>query len=146
MAHIFSEMTDKYNPSNHPQFYPSIQYWGFTFYILQYWYVHSNIKRIISAMINIQCYFTKFALCLLWCEELTHLKRLWCWERLKEGGEGDDRGWDGWMASPTRWTWVWVNSGNWWWTGRLGAAVHGLAKSRTRLSDWTELNCARHWT
>ena len=45
-----------------------------------------------------------------WCEELTHLKRLWCWERLKVGGEGDDRGWDGWMASPTQWTWVWVNS------------------------------------
>ena len=41
-----------------------------------------------------------------WCEELTHLKRPWCWERLKAGGEGDDRGWDGWMASPTQWTWV----------------------------------------
>ena len=47
-----------------------------------------------------------------WCEELTHLKRLWCWERLKTGGEGDDREWDGWMASPTQWTWVWVNSRN----------------------------------
>ena len=47
-----------------------------------------------------------------WCEELTHLKRLWCWERLKVGGEGDDRGWDGWMASPTQWTWVWVDSGS----------------------------------
>ena len=45
-----------------------------------------------------------------WCKELTHLKRPWCWERLKAGGEGDDRGWDGWMASPTQWTWVWVNS------------------------------------
>ena len=42
----------------------------------------------------------------IWCEELTHLKRPWCWERLKAGGEGDDRGWDGWMASPTQWTWV----------------------------------------
>ena len=51
-----------------------------------------------------------------WCEEL--MKRRWCWERLKVGGEGDDRGWDGWMASPTQWTWVWVNSGIWWWTGR----------------------------
>ena len=47
-------------------------------------------------------------------------KRLWCWEGLGAGGEGDDRGWDGWMASPTRWTWVWVNSGSWWWTGRPG--------------------------
>ena len=55
-----------------------------------------------------------------WCEELTHWKRPWCWERLKAGGEGDDRGWDGWMASLIRWTWVWVNSGSWWWTGRPG--------------------------
>ena len=54
-----------------------------------------------------------------WCEELTHLKdpdR----EKLKTGGGGDDRGWDGWMASPTQWTWVWVNSGSWWWTGNPG--------------------------
>ena len=55
-----------------------------------------------------------------WCEELTHWKRPWCWESLKTGREGDDRGWDGWMASPTQWTWVWVNSGSWWWTGRPG--------------------------
>ena len=41
-----------------------------------------------------------------WCKELIHWKRPWCWERLKAGGEGDDRGWDGWMASPTRWMWV----------------------------------------
>ena len=53
-------------------------------------------------------------------EELTHWKRLWCWEGLEAGGEGDDRGWDGWMASPTWCTWVWVNSGSWWWTGRPG--------------------------
>ena len=53
-----------------------------------------------------------------WYEELTYWKRPWCWERLKVGGEGDDRGWDGWMASLTQWTWVWVNSGSWWWTGR----------------------------
>ena len=49
-----------------------------------------------------------------------HLKRPWCWKRLKAGGEGDDRGWGGWMASPTQWTWVWVNSGSWWWTGSPG--------------------------
>ena len=55
-----------------------------------------------------------------WCKELTHLKIPWCWERLKAGGEGDDRGRDGWMASPTQWTWVWVNPGSWWWTGRAG--------------------------
>ena len=52
------------------------------------------------------------------CKELTHWKRPWCWEGLGAGGEGDNRGWDGWMASPTQWTWVWVNSGSWWWTGR----------------------------
>ena len=55
-----------------------------------------------------------------WCEELTHLKRPWCWERLKAGEEGDDSGWDGWMASPTQWTWVWVNSGSWRRTGKPG--------------------------
>ena len=48
------------------------------------------------------------------------LTKPWCWERLKARGEGDDRGWDGWMASSTQWTWVWVNSGSWWWTGRPG--------------------------
>ena len=53
-------------------------------------------------------------------KELTHLKRPWCWEGLGAGGEEDDRGWDGWMASLTQWTWVWVNSGSWWWTGRPG--------------------------
>ena len=67
-------------------------------------------------------------------------KRHWCWEGLRAGGEGDDRGWDGWMASPTQWTWIWVDSGCWcwWWTGRPG--MHGVAKSQKRLSDWTELN------
>ena len=55
-----------------------------------------------------------------WCEELTHWKRAWCWEGLGAGGEGDDRGWDGWMTSPTRWTWVCVDSGSSWWTGRPG--------------------------
>ena len=55
-----------------------------------------------------------------WCEELTHLKIPWCWERLRAGGEGDSRGWDSWMASPTRWTWVWANCRSWWWTGRPG--------------------------
>ena len=55
-----------------------------------------------------------------WWKEVTHWKRPWCWERLKAGGEGDDRGWDGWMASPTQWTWVWVNSGSRCWTGKPG--------------------------
>ena len=54
-------------------------------------------------------------------------------------GEGDDRGWDGWMAPPTRWTWVWASSGSWWWTGTSGVcAVHRVTKSRTWLNDWTD--------
>ena len=55
-----------------------------------------------------------------WCEELAHWKRPWYWERSKAGGEGGDRGWDGWMASPTQWAWVLASSRSWWWTGKLG--------------------------
>ena len=74
-----------------------------------------------------------------WCKELTHWKRSWCWERLKVGGEGDDRGWDGWMASPTWWTWVWINSGSWWWSGRPGV-LQSMGSQSIR-HDWvTELN------
>ena len=72
-----------------------------------------------------------------WCEELTHLKRPWCWERLKVG-EGD-RVWDGWMASLTQWTSVWVNSGSWWWTGRPGM-LQFMGSQRVRHSWATELN------
>ena len=57
-----------------------------------------------------------------WCEELTHLKRRWCWERLK-AGEGDNRGWDGWMKLPTQCTWVWVNSGSWWCHPTISSSV-----------------------
>ena len=74
-----------------------------------------------------------------WCEELTHWKRPWCWERLRAGGKGGDRGWDGWMASPTQWTWVWVDSGSWRWTGRPG--VLWFMGSQRVGRDWaTELN------
>ena len=55
-----------------------------------------------------------------WCKELTHWKRPWCWVRLEIGGEGDNRVWDDWMSSPTQWTWVWVGSRSWWWTGKPG--------------------------
>ena len=54
-------------------------------------------------------------------------------------GEGDDRGWDGWMASPTQWTWVWVDSGSWWWTRRTGVLQFMGSQSWIQLSDWTEL-------
>ena len=56
---------------------------------------------------------------ILW-EEPTHWKGPWCWERLRAGGQGGDRGWDGWMASPTQQTWIWASSGSWWWTGKPG--------------------------
>jgi len=76
-----------------------------------------------------------------WCEELTHWKRLWWWERLRAGGEGDDRGWDGWMASLTPWIWVWARSGSWWWTGKPGL-LQSMGLQRVR-HDWApELN----WT
>ena len=77
------------------------------------------------------------------CKELTHWKRPWCWEGLGAGGEGDDRGWDGWMASPTRWAWVWVNSGSLRWTGRPGT-LRFMGSQRVR-HDWaTELNWVFH--
>ena len=73
-----------------------------------------------------------------WWEELTHWKRLWCWERLKAGEEGDDRGWDGWKASPTWWTWVWASSGSWWWTGKPGV-LQSMGLQRIRYNLATEL-------
>ena len=89
---------------------------------------------------------------ILWSEELTHWQRPWCWERLKaegEGddrgwlkvGEGDDRGWDGWMALLTKWTWVSVSSGSWWWTGRPGV-LQSMGLQRVGYNWATELN----WT
>ena len=69
----------------------------------------------------------------------THLKRSWCWERLRVGGEGDDRGWDGWMASPTQWTWVWVSSESWWWTGKP-SALQSMGLQRTGHNWVTKLN------
>ena len=74
-----------------------------------------------------------------WYEELTHWKRPWWWERLKAGGEGDDRGWDGWMASLTRWTWVWASFGSWWWTGKPGV-LQSMRSQRVGPSWATELN------
>ena len=66
---------------------------------------------------------------------------IWCWEGLRAGGEGDDRAWDGWMASLTQWTWVWVNSRSWWWTGRPGM-LRFMGLQRVRHNSATELN----WT
>ena len=75
-----------------------------------------------------------------WCEELTGKDPQW--KRLKVGGEGDDRGWDDWMASLTRWTWVWVNSRSWWWTGRPGVLwfirLQGVRHDWATKLNWTE--------
>ena len=79
-----------------------------------------------------------------WCKYLIHWKRLWYRERLKVGGEGDDRGWDGWMASPTWWTWVWVNSRSWWWTGRPGV-LQSMGVQRIRHNWAAELNWLSEW-
>ena len=78
-----------------------------------------------------------------WCEELTHWERPWCWESLKAGGKGDDRGWDGWMASPPSCTWVRVNSRSRWWTGKpslVCCSLWGCKESDTIVwLKWTEL-------
>ena len=75
------------------------------------------------------------------CEELTHFKRPWCWERLKAGGERDNRRWDDWMVSLTPWRWVLVSSGSWWWTERPGM-IWSMGSQRVRHDCMTELN----WT
>ena len=88
-------------------------------------------------------FFVQFLIGLFFCCWVVRVlwKRLWRWEGLGAGGEGDDRGWDGWMASLTRWTGFWVNSGSWWWTGRPG--VLWFMGSKRVGHDWaTELN----WT
>ena len=98
----------------------------------------SNLKSVLNIHWKDWCWSWHSNTLATWCEELTHLKRPWFWEGLGTG-EGDDRGWDGWMASPTRWTWVWVNSRSWWWTGRPGV-LWFMGWQRVG-HDWvTELN------
>ena len=75
-----------------------------------------------------------------WMQRIDSFEKTLMLQKLRARGEGDDRGWDGWMASPTQWTWVWVNSGSWPWTGRPGVLQSmGSQRVRTRLSNWTEL-------
>jgi len=73
--------------------------------------------------------------------KLAHWKRPWCWERLRAGGKWSDRGWDGWMASLTQWTWVSANSGSWWWTGKPGVQGigHNLATNNPEISSSPEI-------
>ena len=70
-----------------------------------------------------------------WWEELTHWKRPWFWERLRAGEEGDDRGWDSWMVTPTQWTWVLVDSRSWWWTGRPGV-LQFWGRKESDMTEW----------
>ena len=108
------------------------------------YYSESSFSELLNSELSLSRAFSKLlsfkpSILATWCEELTHLKRPWCWERLRAGGEGDNRGRDGWMASPTQWTWVWVNFGSWWWTGRPGV-LQFMGSQRVR-HDWgTELN------
>ena len=84
---------------------------------------------------------TLFSTLATWFKELAHLKRPWCWERLRAGGEGDDRRWNGWMVPLTQWTWVWIDSGSWWWTGRP-SVLQSMESQRVRhdlanrVSEW----------
>ena len=78
-----------------------------------------------------------------WCKELIHWKRSWCWERLKAGTEGNDRGWDGWMASPTGWIWVWAGSWSWLWTGSIMVCCSPWGHKESDMAEhlnWTELS------
>ena len=80
-----------------------------------------------------------------WCKEQTHWKRPWCWERLRAGEEGGNRGWDGWMVSLTQWTWIWADSGKWWRIGKSGVLQsmgsqrvrHDLATEQQQLGIWS---------
>ena len=100
-----------------------------------------SILKVISPKYSLEGLMLKLKLhtSALSCEELTLCQRPWCWERLKAGGERDDRGWDGWMASLTQWTRVWASSKCWWWTGRPHV-LHSMGLQRVG-HDWaTELN------
>ena len=77
-------------------------------------------------------------------QRVNSLKRPWCWERWRVGGEGGDRGWDGWMASLAQWMWVWVNSRRWWRTGKPG--VLQSTGSQRVIHNWSDLACTqREW-
>ena len=102
--------------------------------------LHSNqtsqsyVKSILNIHSRDWCWGWSSNTLATWWEELTHWKRSWCWVILKAGGEGGDKGWDGWMASPIQWTWVWASSGRWWGTVRPGV-LQSVGLQRVR-HDW----------
>ena len=99
---------------------------------------HQSILKEISPEYSLEGLMLRHTLA-IWWKELTRLKRYWCWERLKAGGEGDNGRWDGWMVSQTQWAWVWAGSRGWWWIGKPGLFQSMGSQSRTWLSNWTEL-------
>ena len=112
--------------------------WTDNMYLLyQKFQIETSFPPVCSILWAGSVHYLSEHLRLLW--ELTHWKSPWCWERLRAGGEGDDRGWDSWMVSLTQWTWLWVDSGSWWWTGRPG--MLWFMGSQSVGHDWvTELN------
>ena len=98
-----------------------------------------NIEEILNIHLKDWCWSWNSNTLAAWCKELTLWKRPWCWKSLKAGGEGNDRGWYGWMALPTQWTWIWVSSSSWCWTEKPGVLQSmGLQKSdMTERLNWT---------
>ena len=108
---------------------------------------NQSILKEISPECSLEGLMLRLQYLATWCEELTHWKTSRCWERLKARGVGDDRGWNGWMASLTRWAWVWASSRSWWWRRKPGVLQSIGSQSRTWLSNWTELMEAEvSWT
>ena len=103
---------------------------------------NQSILKEINPEHSLEGLMLKLKLPILWPPDVKNRligKRLWCWERLRAGGEGNDKGWDGCMASPTLWTWVWVRPGSWWWTGRPGV-LQSMGSQRVEHDwvNWTE--------
>ena len=151
-CHNWDSLSKKVSLTILPEYYPSLLAWHYLvlhlitfqlFFLFVYCFISSKWNK--TKFHSVVCWrneWSIFTFSIFYfghlIRRMTHLRRPWCWERLKVGGEGDDRGWDGWMASLTQWTWVWVNSGSWWWTGRPGLQFMG---SWRVWHDWaTELN------
>ena len=119
----------------------AFELWGWRRLLRVPWTARRSNQSTLKGVLNIHwkdwCWSWNSNTLATWYKELTYLKRPWSWERLKVGGEGNDREWDVQVASPSQWTWVWVNSGIWWWAWH--AEVHGVAKIQTWLSNWTTI-------
>ena len=108
----------------------------------------SNQSILMKSVLNIHwkdwCWSWSSYTLATWCKELTHLKRPWCWEKLKVG-EGDDWGWDGGMASLTQWTRIWASSRSWWWTGKPGVLQSmGIREIlQARILEWVAMTSSR---